>query len=188
MPLTILTIPSVFCKILESFFECGSHLQSPPPQLPGSSIKASPVYLRNVSGISPLLCIPTLLLLLDFDYLGLNHFNRFLTRFHASCISPPPAQTQECHSSAKTKHSPHSWPPSTQTCGNSPQQLEYSFNHFHDCWSLPFQPSVQSTPVFQLLKLGQLPLFEYTPGFFKWPCLFCSFCSFTLDFSPSFTC
>lgn len=39
-----------------------------------SSTKACPIYLRNVSGTFPLLCIPILLLLLDFDYLGPNHF------------------------------------------------------------------------------------------------------------------
>lgn len=49
--------------------------------------------LRNLSGIFPLVCIPTLLLLLDFYYLRLNHFNSFLTGFLASCLSPPPTQT-----------------------------------------------------------------------------------------------
>lgn len=106
--LIILTIPSAFCKILESFFECGSHLEFqhslswmgvfPTPHLPDtegfpSFTKDCTTYLRNDSGVFPLLHIPMLLLLLDFYYLGLNHFNSFLTGFLASCLSSPPTQT-----------------------------------------------------------------------------------------------
>lgn len=92
-------------------------------------------------------CVPTLLFLLDFDYLGLNHFNSFLTGFLASCLSPPPTGTWECYCPDKTsKMSPQpssplhtnlqSLPSATGIQPKLLSQLETS---------LPFQPSVHST-------------------------------------------
>lgn len=106
-------------------------LEYPQLQLPGtesfpSSTKACPIYLRSVSGIFPL-CIPTLLLLLDFDYPRQNHFNSFLTGF---LVSPHP-QHRPTNVTPLTKPTKHSLYPLHVNLWSSPRQLEYSLNYFH---------------------------------------------------------
>lgn len=142
-------------------------LEYPQLQLPGtesfpSSTKACPIYLRSVSGIFPL-CIPTLLLLLDFDYPRQNHFNSFLTGF---LVSPHP-QHRPTNVTPLTKPTKHSLYPLHVNLWSSPRQLEYSLNYFHS-WETAYLsnlPSVCSTPVFQLYRARPIAVLRIHLGF-----------------------
>lgn len=114
--------------------EC-PQLQSPGTESFPSSAKACPIYLRSVSGIFPL-CIPALLLLLDFDYPWQNHFNSFLTGF---LVSPHP-QHRLMNVTPLTKPTKHFLYPLHTNLWSSPRQLEYSLLSWLGN-SLPVQPS-----------------------------------------------